>query len=58
MPDGPPGPNPDVESPPETYEALGAALKQVYDYVRETGNFKDGVMPEVPPKREWVNWEL
>jgi nucleoporin NUP42 len=37
---------------------LGAALKQVYDFVLENGTFKDGVMPEVPPKREWVNWEL
>jgi hypothetical protein len=26
--------------------------------VRESGTFKDGLVPEVPPKREWVNWEL
>ena len=58
LPDGAPGPNPDVEAPPETYEALGSALKQLYDFVLEQGTFKDGVMPEVPPKREWVNWEL
>lgn len=58
MPDGAPGPNPDVEAPPEVYEALGSALKQVYDYVRDAGSFKDGIIPEVPPKREWVSWDL
>jgi nucleoporin NUP42 len=57
-PEGAPGPNPDVEASPETYEALGVALQQVYDYVRANGHFKDGIMPEVPPKREWVDWEL
>ncbi|KAK3700208.1 hypothetical protein LTR37_016087 [Vermiconidia calcicola] len=58
MPDGAPGPNPDVEVAPETYEALGAVIKQVYDYMRQNGTFKDGVVPEVPPKREWVDWNL
>ena len=58
LPEGPPGPNPDVEASPETYEVLGAALKQLYDFVRDSGTFKDGLVPEVPPKREWVNWEL
>jgi nucleoporin NUP42 len=58
LPDGPPGPNPDVEASPQTYEALGEALKQLYDFVRDSGTFKDGLVPEVPPKREWVNWEL
>ncbi|KAK3708136.1 hypothetical protein LTR37_011640 [Vermiconidia calcicola] len=58
MPDGAPGPNPDVETAPGTYEALGAVIKQVYDYMRENGTFKDGIVPEVPPKREWVDWNL
>ena len=49
----------DVEAPPGTYDdALGAALKQVYDFVRDKGMFKDGVVPEIPPKREWVRWDL
>ena len=58
VPDGQPGPNPDVEALPEVYEALGSALKQLYDVVREKGVFEGGVVPEVPPKREWVSWEL
>ena len=57
-PDGPPGPNPDVEASDQTYEVLGQALKDAYDYVRETGTFKDGIMPEVPPRRGWVEWEV
>jgi len=58
MPEGAPGPKPEREAGLETYEALGEALKQMYDYVRETGTFKEGVMPEVPPKQEWVSWDL
>ncbi|OTA37373.1 hypothetical protein BTJ68_03067 [Hortaea werneckii EXF-2000] len=59
-PNGPPqNPNPYAEAPPEKYMGeLGAVLKEVYDYVNETGTFKDGLMPEIPPKREWMRWDL
>ncbi|KAI7542377.1 hypothetical protein KC316_g15305 [Hortaea werneckii] len=59
-PDGPPqNPNPYAEAPPEKYTGeLAAVLKEVYDYVNETGTFKDGLMPEIPPKREWIRWDL
>ena len=58
FPDGPPGPNPDVEASQDVYGTLTQALKQVYDFTQQNGVFKDGIMPEIPPKREWVNWEL
>ncbi|KAI6867598.1 hypothetical protein KC318_g19037, partial [Hortaea werneckii] len=59
-PDGPPqNSNPYAEAPPEKYAGeLGGVLKEVYDYVNETGAFKDGLMPEIPPKREWIRWDL
>lgn len=56
FPNGHPGPEPSAEAPPETYEGpLGDALKSVYQAVWETGRFGD-VVPEVPPKREWVSF--
>ena len=60
-PNGPPDTvNPYAEAAqPEIYLGeLGAVLKEVYDYVRQEEQFKDGVMPEVPPKREWLRWDL
>ena len=52
-------PNPDLEAPPETYEGeLGNELKHIYDVVRETGEFPGGLMPEIPPKREWLGWNV
>jgi nucleoporin NUP42 len=59
LPNGPADrPNPYTEAPPEVYQSeLGALLKQVYDYVREKGDFED-LVPEIPPKREWISWDL
>lgn len=59
-PNGPPEmPNPYAEAPPELYMGdLGVLLKEVYDYVRQQEQFKDGVMPEIPPKREWLRWDV
>lgn len=51
----------DAEAPEGTYEGqLGETLKSLYEFVKAdgTGLFKDGVMPEIPPKREWVGWEF
>ncbi|KAK4960272.1 hypothetical protein LTR10_003166 [Elasticomyces elasticus] len=58
-PDGAPDrPNPYAEAEPEIYVGdLGAVLKEVYDYVNQKEEFKD-LVPEVPPKREWVRWDL
>ncbi|KAK0269478.1 hypothetical protein LTR35_014774 [Friedmanniomyces endolithicus] len=58
-PDGIPNlPNPYAEAEPEIYLGdLGKVLKEVYGYVIEREEFGD-LMPEVPPKREWVRWDL
>jgi nucleoporin NUP42 len=58
--DGPPtGPAPDTEAPAEVYQGeTGAKLKELYDHVRATGTFKDNFMPEAPPKRDWVSFDL
>ncbi|KAK5126252.1 hypothetical protein LTR85_010487 [Meristemomyces frigidus] len=59
-PNGPPEiPNAYAEAPPELYMGeLGVLLRDVYDYVRQEEQFKDGIMPEIPPKREWLRWDL
>ncbi|KAL9118084.1 MAG: hypothetical protein Q9187_005373 [Circinaria calcarea] len=41
--------------PDDTYDE---ATKASYLYMREHGTFKDGVMPELPPKREWCRWDF
>lgn len=49
--------DPDAEGPSSAYEGpLGQALKEVYQAVYATGRFGDGLVPEVPPKREWVKF--
>ncbi|EME40011.1 hypothetical protein DOTSEDRAFT_74769 [Dothistroma septosporum NZE10] len=51
--------NPDAEPPREVLESeLGRHLKELYDFVKTNGAFKDGVVPEIPPKREWVSWDF
>lgn len=37
---------------------LGDVLKEIYDYARVEGKFKDGIMPEIPPKQEWRGFEI
>lgn len=44
------------ESLPDT--AYDGPTKENYDFVKANGCFKDGVMPLVPPKREWCGWNL
>jgi len=44
-----------VEGRPEEYTE---AVREAYEYVAKEGRFKDGIMPNVPPKREWVSWDL
>jgi nucleoporin NUP42 len=33
-------------------------VKGAYMHLRETGAFKDGIMPLIPPKREWCLWDF
>ena len=55
FPDGPPVFAKTVELPDEAYDE---ATKANYTHLRQTGTFKDGVMPALPPKRQWCNWNF
>nr|POE98321.1 nucleoporin amo1 [Quercus suber] len=56
---GPPPSHPDFEGPAEAYQGeTGHVLKGMYDFLRETNTFKDGLIPEIPPKREWIRWDV
>ena len=55
FPDGPPTFMNSASLPDEVYDD---ATKANYMYVKEKGAFKDGVMPLLPPKREWCDWTL
>ena len=57
--DGSLKPNPDLVGLPEDYEGeKGGAVKHIYDYVRDNWQFEDGVMPELPPKKNWVRYDI
>lgn len=60
FPDGPPGQQKDAVAPEEWYadEEKVGKLKEEFDYVRNNGAFKDGVMPDIPPKADWVAWDI
>ena len=53
FPDGPPVFMKTVDLPDAAYDD---ATKTNYQHLRETGTFKDGIMPILPPKREWCSW--
>ncbi|KAK5151344.1 hypothetical protein LTR04_006615 [Oleoguttula sp. CCFEE 6159] len=55
FPNGPPPPNPFTELPADSYNDV---LKEAYAFVSANGAFKDGIMPEIAPKREWVRWDI
>lgn len=55
FPDGPPDFRKTVELPDEAYDE---ATKANYGHLKETGTFKDGIMPLLPPKREWCSWNF
>ncbi|KAI5239673.1 hypothetical protein E4T43_06596 [Aureobasidium subglaciale] len=54
-PEGNPAPRTEVEAPAEAYTA---EVQAAYMFVAEQGIFKDGIMPEVPPKCEWIRWDI
>jgi len=45
----------EIEAPAEAYTA---EVEAAYKFVAEQGVFKDGVMPELPPKCEWIRWDI
>ena len=55
FPDGPPVFTKTVDLPDEAYDE---ATKAEYRHLRQTGTFTDGIMPALPPKREWCNWNF
>nr|XP_023922629.1 nucleoporin AMO1-like [Quercus suber]POE97751.1 nucleoporin amo1 [Quercus suber] len=56
---GQPLAHPDFEGDPEAYQGeTGRMLKETYDFLRETDTFKDDMVPEIPPKREWIRWDV
>lgn len=55
FPDGPPVFAKTVDLPDEAYDE---ATKANYRHLKEAGTFKDGIMPALPPKREWCSWNF
>ncbi|KAK4442619.1 hypothetical protein QBC34DRAFT_418465 [Podospora aff. communis PSN243] len=57
FPDGPPAYTPDTEAAdPSAYN--DATAQQQWKAFMETGMFAGGLMPEVPPKREFCAWNF
>ena len=55
FPDGAPAFVNSAGLPDEAYDDV---TKEKYMFLNRTGTFKDGIMPLLPPKREWCNWNL
>ncbi|RGP78074.1 nucleoporin nup42, partial [Fusarium longipes] len=55
FPDGPPGYSADTELPPEKYDDKSKAQWMAF---AQTGTFQDGLMPELPPPREYTLWDF
>ncbi|KAK4226305.1 nucleoporin AMO1 [Podospora fimiseda] len=57
MPNGAPPYTKETEADdPSVYE--DPAVQQQWAGFLQTGEFEDGMMPEVPPKREWCSWDF
>ncbi|KAE8450057.1 hypothetical protein EG329_007197 [Mollisiaceae sp. DMI_Dod_QoI] len=55
FPDGPPTHDPQAYLPADTYDQT---TKGQYEYARQYGNFKDGIMPLMPPLQEMCHWDF
>lgn len=57
FPDGPPDPAGlrDAQGKPEEYTP---EINGQYDFFFSNGFFKDGVIPPVPPKSEWLSFDF
>lgn len=56
FPDGPPAFLKPESLPPDVEYDEGTI--QNYLLLRQTGRFKDNIIPALPPKREWLSWDL
>ncbi|KAJ5711204.1 hypothetical protein N7488_005360 [Penicillium malachiteum] len=57
FPDGPPDPGTFRQSQGEP-EDYTPEIEEMYKYFLANGCFKDGVIPKVPPKREWISFDF
>ena len=55
FPNGPPPLTKSAELPDEQYDE---GTKESYRFMRTKGVFKDGIMPNLPPKRIWCKWDF
>ena len=55
FPDGSPAFTKEPNPPADAYNE---EMKGRYTYLREHGTFKDGVMPELPPMKDWCSWDF
>uniref|UniRef100_L2FHE6 Ccch zinc finger domain protein n=1 Tax=Colletotrichum fructicola (strain Nara gc5) TaxID=1213859 RepID=L2FHE6_COLFN len=55
FPDGPPNYNKDTELPDEAYDEKSKLQWQAFT---QKGQFEGGLMPELPPKREFCLWDI
>ncbi|KAI9676909.1 MAG: hypothetical protein M1817_006748 [Caeruleum heppii] len=55
FPNGPPGFSADTELVAEMYDEQ---TKEAYLFLRDHGTFKNGLMPFLPPRREWCSWDF
>ena len=55
FPNGPPSLNKSPELPDDMYDE---GTKENYRFMMGHSSFKDGIMPNLPPKREWCKWDF
>ena len=55
FPDGPPVLTKVKELPAEAYDKN---VKESYKFLKEHGSFKDGILPDLPPRKEWCSWDF
>lgn len=55
FPDGPPSLTKAAELPDEAYDD---SIKESYMFMKMNGFYKDGIIPSLPPKREWCSWDF
>ena len=54
----PHGPPTFTKAPGLPEEIYTLSIQDDYRFAKERGAFKDGMMPEVPPRREWCGWDF
>jgi nucleoporin NUP42 len=55
FPDGPPQ---WVKPPDVPDSAYDDEIQKQFMHIKQNGTFKDGTMPMLPPKRDWVDWNM